>query len=141
ICETLNIEQNNFEIIRSTELLRQEIKYEDTIIEEMAKLIRNIEDSKLIIYCARKKDCEEIRDFLQVNLPNYSLDIYYRENPQLTNALLEILKMLEVVEVLTKNNLTEVLFDDVVDVFSRSNTDKIRKNGYNELTLQRNTKE
>ncbi|RIB02642.1 hypothetical protein C2G38_2227283 [Gigaspora rosea] len=68
----LNIEQNNFEIIYSTNLLYQKIQYEiiskknrkDTIIEEMAKMISTIKDSKSIIYCARKKNCEEIRDVL-----------------------------------------------------------------------------
>ncbi|RIB04986.1 hypothetical protein C2G38_2047977 [Gigaspora rosea] len=49
--------------------------------------------------------------------------------------------MLEVVEALTKNSLIEVSPDDIVDVFSRSNTDKIRKNKYNELTLQRDSRE
>ncbi|RIB04441.1 P-loop containing nucleoside triphosphate hydrolase protein, partial [Gigaspora rosea] len=85
IRKTLNIEKANFEIIQSTNLLYQEIRYEvvskkerkDTIIGEMAEMIRTIEDGKSIIYCARKKDCEEIRDILQTKLPNYLLDIYH----------------------------------------------------------------
>ncbi|CAG8773190.1 8998_t:CDS:2, partial [Gigaspora rosea] len=52
IRKILNIEQNNFEIIRSANLLHQEIQYEviskknrkDTIIEEMAKMISTIKD-------------------------------------------------------------------------------------------------
>ncbi|RIB09679.1 hypothetical protein C2G38_2267158 [Gigaspora rosea] len=64
-----------------------------------------------------------------------------KENPQLTDAFSEILEILEVVEALTKNSLIEVSPDNIVDVFSRSNTDKIRKNKYNELTLQRDSKE
>ncbi|CAG8658195.1 2032_t:CDS:2, partial [Dentiscutata heterogama] len=207
IHETLNIEQDNFEIIRSTNLLRQEIRYEvvskkerkDTIIGEMAEMICTIEDVELIqlsgragrdgkpakdviffglkdfdsenvnpvyeeylqtmqkdlfniaAFCAIQYDC--CQQFLCKYLwPELSSSYYEcnncdncqrrsRENPQLTNALSEILEMLEIVEALTKNSLIEVSPDDVIDVFSRSNTDKIRKNKYNELTLQKNTRE
>ncbi|CAG8766819.1 15046_t:CDS:2, partial [Racocetra persica] len=206
IHKTPNLEQSNFEIIHSTNLLHKEIQYEviskkdrkDTIIGDMAKIIHTIKDDiyhggldskdkkhilekwedteliqlsghagypvheaylqtiqkdlfKVIAFCAIQYDCRQ--QFLCKYLwPELSSSYYEcnncdncqrrnEENPQLINALSEILEILEVVEALTKNNLMEVSSDDVIDVFSRSNTDKIRKNRYNELILQRDTKE
>ncbi|CAG8551025.1 4345_t:CDS:2, partial [Gigaspora rosea] len=64
-----------------------------------------------------------------------------KENLQLTDASSEILEMLEVVEASAQNSLINISSDDIVDVFSRLNTNKIQKNKYNELTLQRESRE
>ncbi|KAF0558044.1 ATP-dependent DNA helicase [Gigaspora margarita] len=102
-------------------------------------------------FCATQYDCRQ--QFLCKYLwPELSSSYYEcnncdncqrrnEENPQLTNASSEILEMLEIVEALTKDSLMEVSPDNIIDMFSRSNTDKIRKNKYNELILQRNAKE
>ncbi|CAG8665179.1 1146_t:CDS:1, partial [Cetraspora pellucida] len=52
----------------------------------------------------------------------------------------EVYEMLEVTEVLTSNFSTEISPEDIVDVFSHSNTEKIRKNEYNQLVLCRGVK-
>ncbi|RIB25877.1 hypothetical protein C2G38_2164840 [Gigaspora rosea] len=105
----------------------------------------------VVMFCATQYDCRQ--QFLCKYLWPELLSSYYeynscdncqkknKENPQLTNASSEILEMLEVVEALTQNSLIEISPDDVIDVFSRSNTNKIRKNKYNKLTLQRESRE
>ncbi|CAG8565238.1 23972_t:CDS:2 [Dentiscutata erythropus] len=129
----------------------------------MAEMIKKTIEEKAIIYCARKQDCEDIQDELQFKLPTYSLDIFYgglknshiisdscnkcdnciryeEENPELLDATEEVYEMLEVAEVLTSEFSAEISPEDIVDIFSRSNTEKIRRNKYNQLVLHKRIK-
>src|SRR5260364_20900 len=85
IRENLNIKNENFEIVKGIDMVRYEISYnvinkkdkKDTVIIEIAKIIEKLTEGKVIIYCARKQDCEDIRDELQLKLPTHSLDIFH----------------------------------------------------------------
>ncbi|CAG8804868.1 9545_t:CDS:1, partial [Racocetra fulgida] len=59
---------------------------------------------------------------------------------ELLDATEEVYEMLEVVETLTSKFSTKISPEDVIDVFSHSNTEKIRKNEYDQLVLCRGVK-
>ncbi|CAG8475395.1 7258_t:CDS:2 [Dentiscutata heterogama] len=68
------------------------------------------------------------------------MEIAIYEEKIFEEIAIKILEILEIVEALTKDHLIEILPEDIIDVFSRLNTDKIQKNRYNKLILQRSTK-
>ncbi|KAF0520875.1 ATP dependent DNA helicase [Gigaspora margarita] len=62
------------------------------------------------------------------------------DKPILFDATEEVYKILEVAKALTFKFSTKISLEDVVNVFSRSNTEKIRKNKYDQLVLCRGVK-
>ncbi|CAG8553674.1 22426_t:CDS:2, partial [Gigaspora rosea] len=69
IQKNLNIKDENFEIVKSVDMVRHEISYKvinkkdkkDTVIAEMAEMIEKIVEGKIIIYCARRQDYNKIQ--------------------------------------------------------------------------------
>ncbi|CAG8792982.1 15965_t:CDS:2, partial [Gigaspora rosea] len=49
------------------------------IFEEMKSLITEVQERKIIIYCAHKEECYEISEELQKRLINENLDFFFRK--------------------------------------------------------------
>jgi superfamily II DNA helicase RecQ len=87
IINSLNIKPENLNIIRSSSFSRPEIKIEvcskgakEKIIGDIVKLISEIQEGKIIIYCATVKNCEEMLEQLNNRIDTkYNIDTYHGE--------------------------------------------------------------
>ncbi|CAG8774144.1 45294_t:CDS:10, partial [Gigaspora margarita] len=82
----LNIDDKKFALVRNGNLLRPELSFSVldrkdinlVWIDQIMSLVKDIEETgHAIIYCARVKDCTEIREALNLRVEKGTLGIYY----------------------------------------------------------------
>ncbi|CAG8804860.1 38114_t:CDS:2, partial [Gigaspora margarita] len=83
--DNLQINLAKFSVIRGNILICQELQFEvykkkdkeTEIIKQLIDLIDKVKEGLIIIYCARKKDCDNLLDLLLQHLDLIILDIFY----------------------------------------------------------------
>nr|CAG8667423.1 2998_t:CDS:2 [Entrophospora candida] len=87
ICNSLNVRPGNLNIIRSSSFSHPEITLDicpkgsrEKMIGDITNLISEIQNGKVIIYCATVKSCEETLAQLTSRInPTFNIDIYHGE--------------------------------------------------------------